>query len=266
MKRQEIFGLILILTLAAGGCTKLKDPAGERNAAAVPVISDVNPGIFDSKDLVNSYVEFKVSLDPGVQAEKASIQASYDNNGQRTEVAQVTSFPATVRIVSGDVLQKLGLAPADIANGDVFNLEVLLTSGGLSTRSNAILNVPVACGFEKTLSVGSYHSVSADWNSSGNITLAASPDDPYTILVTGIEAIEGAVEDKGPLVMHIDPATFNVTAGKSVIASDFFGYHNVAYEGTGVYNSCDGSYEMLFDISVDEGDFGVYNFTFTRNP
>ncbi len=266
MKRIELSGAILIVILAFSGCTKLKDPAGERGAAPVPVISDVSPGIFDSKDLVNSYVEFKVSLDQGIQAEKAVIEASYDNKGQRIEVAQVTSFPATVKLVSGDVIQKLGLAPATIANGDVFTLEVLITSGGLTTRSNAILNVPVACAFEEALAVGSYHSVSADWNSSGNITLTASATDPYTINVAGIEALEGAVEDKGPLVMHIDPASFQVTADKSVIATNFFGYHNITYKGTGVYNSCDGSYQMSFDISVDEGDFGIYHFTFTRNP
>jgi hypothetical protein len=84
--------------------------------------------------------------------------------------------------------------------------------------------------------------------------------------VKGIEAIEGVDEDKGPLVMHIDPSTFAVIADKSVIASVAFGYHNFTYAGTGTYNSCDGSYVMVFDISADEGDFGSFNFTFTRNP
>ena len=266
MKKIKISGLVVLLIFTLSACEKQKDPAGARNAAGVPVISDVNPGIFNSKDLVASYVEFSLSLENGIKADKAVIEASYDNNAARINIAEITSFPATVRIVSGDVIQKLGLTAGNIVNGDVFTLEVLLTANGMTTRSNAVLNVSVACAFDPTLTVGSYHSVSASWASEGNITLTADPADPYTINVSGIEAIEGAVEDKGPLVMHIDPATFAVTADKSVIASDFFGYHNITYSGSGVYSSCDGSFEMNFDISVDEGSFGRYAFTFTKNP
>jgi len=83
--------------------------------------------------------------------------------------------------------------------------------------------------------------------------------------VSGLYAIEGGNEDLGPLVMHIDPATYAVTADKTVIASDYWGYTNGAFEGTGTYNSCDGSYVMKYAISVEEGDFGTFTFVFTRN-
>lgn len=266
MKKMKPIGLIATLILVIFGCTKVVDPAGKRNAAVVPAISGIQPGIFDSKDLVNSFVQFTLSLASGDQAEGADLVASYNGNNAREDITTVSSFPATVKITSGDVIQKLGLNTADIKNGDVFLIEVLTTSNGESTWSNAVLNVPVACAFEAALSTGSYHSVSTDWNSQGNITLTADQNDPYTIYVTGIEAIEDLNEDKGPLVMHINPATYAVTADKSVIASDAFGYHNIAYQGSGTYNSCDGSFAMNFDISVDEGDFGLYTFTFTKNP
>lgn len=269
MKNKNIAGLIVLITAFAFSCTKeVDDPAGRRNAAVVPVISDIGPGVFASEDLENSYVEFVLSLDQGVQAEKVVLLGSYNNDGSRIEIAEATSFPATIRLVSGETIQALGLNPSEIENGDVFNIEVLLTIGGETTRSNAVLNVRVACGFIDTRAVGSYHSLSGpdDWNSEGNITITADPGDPYTIFVSGLEALEGVNEDGGPLVMHINPATFAVVADKTVLASSAFGYHNLAYAGSGIYNSCDGSFQMDFDISVDEGNFGRFAFTFTRNP
>ena len=125
------------------------------------------------------------------------------------------------------------------------------------------------CPFVANLAIGSYHSVSppSEWASEGNITLTADPANQFKINVVGIEAIEGVTEDKGPLVMNIDPISYEVTVPKKVIASVAFGsYHNLAYAGTGTYNACDGSYVMHFTISADEGSFGTFLFTFTRNP
>jgi hypothetical protein len=266
MEKIKTLGLTVTILILVFGCTKLKDPAGRRNVGVVPVISNVAPGIFDSKDLVNSYVQFVVDLPAGSQADGAAIEASYNNNSERIQVAQVTSFPGTVKIISGDVLQKLGLTESDVSNGDVFTLELVTTVNGIPYRSNAVLFISVACAFDKALTIGSYHSVSADWNTSGNVTLTDDPNNPYTIYVAGLETLDGLDEDKGPLVMHIDPVTFAVTADKTVLASAGFGYHNIAYSGTGTYSSCDGSYAMSFDISVDEGDFGKFTFNMTKNP
>jgi hypothetical protein len=266
MKKIKTLGLTVTILILAIGCTKLKDPAGRRNIGVVPVISNVEPAIFDSKDLVNSYVQFEVGLPGGFQADGAVIEASYNNNSERIQVAQVTSFPATVKVVSGDVLQKLGLTTSDVSNGDVFTLELVTTVNSVPYRSNSVLFISVACAFDKALTIGSYHSVSADWITSGNITITDDPNNPYTIYVTGLETLDGLIEDKGPLVMHIDPVTFAVVADKTVLASSGFGYHNIAYSGTGTYSSCDGSYAMSFDISSDELDFGIFTFNMTKNP
>ena len=67
--------------------------------------------------------------------------------------------------------------------------------------------------------------------------------------------------------MHINPATFAVTADNTVLASDFFGYGAISYSGQGVYNSCDGSYTMNFNISIGAyGSQGLFKFNITRNP
>ncbi len=154
MKKIKILGLIITLLMIVVGCEEVKDPAGLRGVAVIPAISDLNPGIFDSKDLVNSYIEFVVDLAPGSQADNVTIQGSYNGNLERVTMAEITSFPSTVRIVSSEAAAKLGVALADINNGAVFTFELVTTADGVTTRSNAILNIPVACAYDPTLAVG----------------------------------------------------------------------------------------------------------------
>jgi hypothetical protein len=267
MKKIKTIGLVITLIMIFISCEEAKDHAGLRGVAVIPGISDINPGIFDSKDLTNSYVEFVVNIPAGTQVTKVAVVGSYGENNERIEITEVTSFPATVRISSSDAAQKLGIALADIQNGDIFTFELLTTANGVTTYSNAVLRIPVACAYNVALATGSYHSVSSDWNSEGDITITADPDDPYTIYVAGLETIEGLNEDQGPLVMHIDPATYSVTADLTVLASDAWGYGSISYSGNGVYSSCNGSYNMYFDITLSAlGSVGVYTFSFTRNP
>ena len=268
MKKIKLLGLIVMLmVMMFPGCKKTtEDPAGLRGVAVVAAISKVNPVNFNSKDLVNSFVQFDLTVPEGFQGVTAIIQGSYKNDFKRITLATVTSFPATVKLVSGDVIQKLGISPATVKNGDNFVIEVVTTANGVTTRSNAIRNVSVACAFEPALAVGSYHSVSAKWQTDGNITLTASPTDPFTIYVKDLETIDGNVEDKGPLVMTINPLTFAVTVTKTVLVSvAAWGETNVTYAGSGVYKSCDGTYSMNFDITTTESNYGTFAFTFTRN-
>ncbi len=259
--------LLLALIIFSFSCEELPDPAGLRGVAVVPGIGDINPGIFDSKDLENSYVEFTITVPEGTIPDKITVLGSYQDNYERVTITEVTSFPATVKIRSSDFAQKLGIALNSIKNGDTFTLELLTLAKGLATRSTAVLFIPVACAYDVDLAAGSYHSVSPDWNSEGDITLTADPTDPYKIYVSGIEEIEGLVEDQGPLVMYINPATYNVTVPEKVISSDAWGYGSISYSGGGNYSSCDGSYTMHFDISLSEyGNQGTFQFTFTRNP
>jgi hypothetical protein len=266
MRTIKILGSIITLIIIFLGCEKAKDPIGQRDIAVIPFISDINPGIFDSKDLKNSYVEFKLSLESGKQAEKVVIEGSYNDNFERVKLTEVTTFPASIKIISSDIIQKLGISEADIINGDIFTLEMVTTANGITTHSPAILRVVVSCAFQNSLATGSYHSVSSDWNSEGDITITADPVDPYKVYVTGLEEMEGLVEDGGPLVMNIDPATYNVSVPAKIISSDAWGYGSITYAGDGVYNSCDGSYVMQFEITLDAlGSQGINSFTFTRN-
>jgi len=265
MKNIKTIGLIFTLILIIISCEELPDPAGLRGVAVVPEITDLNPAVFDSKDLENSYVEFLVAVPAGTQA-SISIQGSYKDNLERVTITELTTFPATVRITSADAAQKLGIDLTDISNGDVFLFELVTTANGTTTRSSAVLIIPVACAYDVNLATGSYHVVGGDWGSEGNVTLTSDPEDQYKIYVSGLEEIEGLTEDLGPLVMYINPVNYAVTAPKKAIASDAWGWHNIAYEGSGTYSSCDGAYSMIFTITVVEGTFGTFQFSFTRNP
>jgi hypothetical protein len=265
MKKIITLGTIFTVIMFLFSCEELKDPAGLRGKAVVPYLTDVNPAIFDSKDLENSFVQFVVDLPEGTTADKVVVQGSYGDNFERVTITELTSFPTTVKIMSADAAQKLGIALEDISNGDIFTFELVTTSKGLTTRSSSVLQVPVACAYDQAIATGSYHCVSPDWGSDGTITITGDPDDPYTVYVSGLEAIEGLDEDQGPLPMQINPINYSVTAPKTVIASDAWGYHDIAYEGNGKFSSCDGSYTMLFTITVVEGTFGTFSFTFTRN-
>ena len=266
MKEIIKTGLFITLLLIYSSCEELPDPAGLRGVAVVPAITDVDPGIFDSKDLENTYVQFVITVPEGSVPEKISVLGSYQDNYERVVISEYTAYPATVTINAADVAQKLGISLDEIVNGDVFTFELLTKANDLSTYSTAALMVPVACAYDVTLATGEYHAVS-DWPSENDVSMAADPDDPYTILVTDLGAIDGITEDNGPFVLHIDPATYNVTCETKTLASDYYGYGAVTYSGYGVYSSCDGTYSLYIDISVGAyGSQGVYLFEVTRKP
>jgi len=245
-------------------CEELPDPAGERGVAVVPGISGLNPAVFDINDLPNSFVRFTVNLPEGTSVSKATLVASYNNNHADAIITELTSFPSVVTVSSSDAAQKLGISLTEIERGDFFGFELLITEDGRTTRSTP-LAVPVACVYTVSMSTGSFHVNGGNWGSDGDITLTADTEDPYKIYVVGLEEIEGLVEDLGPLVMYIDPITYAVNVPRKAIASDAWGMHNIAYEGTGTFSTCDGIYTMNFIISVDEGAWPAYSFLFTKN-
>ncbi len=269
MKIYKIFGLFLSLSLLFVGCEDTNENlVGSRGVGIVPGIVDLNPAIFDSKNLENTYVQFNVELTEGDVAEKAVIVASYNGNNAKVEVLEITSFPANVQLFSSEIANKLGIPIASIQNGDVFTFEMYFTSNGRVTTSSTVLNVDVACAFNPALAVGSYKVVSAAWEVAGDVTFTADENDPYKIYVSGLFAMEGGDANDNVLELNIDPLSYKVDFKKTSLGSTapWGAYTNYYYSpGSGLYKSCDGAFEMQFAISVDEGAFGTFGFVFTRN-
>lgn len=267
MKKIKIFGLIITLILFILSCEEEADHAGKRNAGVVPLISNVDQALFFAADLNSSFVEFDVSLAAGDAASGGSIEVSFNGQAERVEIQTISSFPAAdIVLTAPDIIAALGMDLGDVTGGDVFNIEVLTTNDGLTTRSNAALNVPVACVYDPLLPSGSYNAYSSEdfWNVDGIVTLAVDATYDTIIYVTGMAALDGLTEDLGPLVMHIDTKTYEVTADKTVLASGAWGYDNFFYEGYGTFESCGGTFTMYFTIGVDQGTWGTFPFTLTK--
>ncbi|MFO7370636.1 MAG: hypothetical protein R6X09_10235 [Bacteroidales bacterium] len=198
----------------------------------------------------------------------------------------ITSFPTSVNFTMENLIALLPEFDSveQLNPGDFFRVYAVITLkngtviDGLDTLYNAYnpsisnqpgssvsVRYPVVCPFDPDFAQGDYHCVSEDWSVDGDVIITVDPDDPTTFYIAGMAELDGATEDLGPLVMHINPVTYAVTVDKTALASDFFGYTNFSYEGTGVFNSCDGSYEMSLKPTVAEGGWGTFTYTFTRN-
>jgi hypothetical protein len=264
MKTYKIFGFIAAIVLTFASCeTQVDDPAGPRGTAVVPSVTNLNPAVYDSNELETTYVQFTLGLD--APATEAIVVVSINGDKSRATVGTYTSFPATVKVLLSDVVIKLGMTLEDVELGDIFNFEIGAVIGGKTYYSNAAFNAPVVCAYNPELVTGSYRAVSAGWEVDGNVTITVDPEDDYIVYVAGLVLLDGAVEDQGPLKMIINPLNFQVTAVKTVLGSSFYGYTNVAYAGSGLLNTCTGTYNMLFSITVDQGSFGSYDFVLTKN-
>jgi hypothetical protein len=268
MKTYKIFGLIAAMILTFVSCeTEIEDPAGPRDKGVSPLISDLNPAVFDSNDLENTFIKF--TLDVPSPATEATVLVSYNGDGSRAEMANLNTFPANITINLTDIVDVMSMTLGDIVIGDYFTVEITTVIDGKTYYSNAAFIAPVVCAYNVSFITGSYHAVSAGWGLDGNVTISVDPEDDYKLYVTGLAAIEGLDEDQGPLVMEVNPLNYKITTPKSVLASNvepwglpYTGYY---YEGSGVLNTCDGSYAMAFTIGVDQGTWGSYDFTFTKN-
>ncbi|MDX2414941.1 MAG: hypothetical protein QNK33_07095, partial [Bacteroidales bacterium] len=153
----------------------------------------------------------------------------------------------------------------DMEGGAYVNIEVLTKAGDKYYRSSAAVNPLIACDYISADYVGTPNASSAGWGVNGPVTVTVDPTDPtgYTLLVAGLETMEGLNEDGGPLPLIIDPASYAITVPKTVLASVAWSYTNIAYEGTGTLNTCSRAIQLNIAISVDQGGFGSYIFNIT---
>lgn len=267
MKQINILAFFFAFALLIGGCEDTNENlVGSRGIAVVPEISDINPAFYTS-DLANSFVAFNVSLPEGETVDAAEIQITY--KGETIVFDQIDAFPVSVNLQALDVIAAFGISESDVKIGDSFLVHIVTTSHGLSSRSLAALKVLVTCEFDSQLTTGVYEATSSDWGLAGDVTITADPNDPFKLYIEGLADVEGLVSNGNKLELNIDPYSFKMTGAPVVIADDLvpFGlsYTNYTYTpGVGLYNSCDGSFDISISISVDQGGWGPQGFTFTR--
>lgn len=243
--------------------TEVEDPSGERGVGFVPAITNLNPAVFDVNDPSNTFVQFDLNVDPNIVSE-VKFLVSFNDTLQRKELVSFQTFPQNVKIYMHEAATALGISLDDVVAGDAFTIEAITVQGGKTYRSNAVINAAVVCAYNPDNVTGSYRAVSADWAVDGTVTLTVDPDDPYIIYVSGLAELDGLTEDQGPLKMVVNALDFSVKAEKTALASVAWDYTNLSYEGSGSLNTCNGTYEMLFAITVDQGSFGSFPFTLTK--
>jgi len=258
----RLLTLIIIFGFTLSGCeSELADPAGERNLiGATPVIENLDPSIFLAADKENTYVAFDVTSGDVDQTMDAILEVSYDGGYERAQLSEFT-IPATgLEVALTDVADALGITTDDMDGGAYVNIEVLTKSGDKYYRSSAAVNPLIACDYVSADYVGTANASSSGWGVDGEVSITVDPTDEYTLLVAGMEEIDGLNEDQGPLPLIIDPASYAITIPKTVLASDAWGYTNIAYEGSGTLNTCSQDIQFTVEITVDQGSFGSYTF------
>ena len=75
-----------------------------------------------------------------------------------------------------------------------------------------------------------------------------------------IQGYGGETAPYGIIRLTINPKDYTVTVSKQVISASYGHYHNLAYEGSGTIDTCNGIISLSLAVTVDEGSFGSFPF------
>jgi len=262
MKKIILFLFAAVLIFTTGCKDTNEPPVHQRDEGTITTISNLSPAFF-TMDLESSYIAFDVDVPEGTKLDRAYIEVSY--KGEKSILRDV-EIPSNIVVTAYEILQLLGIDASEVQLGDVFDIAVVTVVNGVTTRSMAAVRANVTCELDNSLTVGAYKFESSDWEEAGDVTLIADEDDPNIIYVDGYAGSIALTPNGNKITMVINPNTFAITGPKVAVCDEAWGYHNLSYEAKGgTYNSCDGTYTVTFGISVDEGSFGSYGFTFRRS-
>lgn len=268
--------ILAAFVLLFAGCEDTnEDLVGLRNIAAVPNVTEISPDTYSLslEDLLTETISFKVNLGEGVIVDNAKIEVRYkDKTGILKEIP---SFPADVTITGAEMLQCLSIDESAASLGTSFYIYVLTTSGDVTTRSQtATVIMSLPCEFVPSFAVGSYKVVAADWGIDAAVDMVADPEDPNKIHIKGLaKADDGMTSNGNDMIITIDRNTFDITGDKVTLAddcsawgADYAGYTNYSLKvKSGKFDSCSGDYEIVFEITVDQGSFGAFSYVFTKS-
>ncbi len=236
----------------------------QRGKAVIPVMTDVAPAFFTT-DYANSFVAFSLHLEEGDVVDAAEIQITHA--GEQLVLMPINSFPAEMTITAAEVYDAFNLNPEEVATGETFLLHVVTTANGVSSRSQAALEILVTCQFDESVITPEYLAYSSGWGVEGSVSIETDVNDPLTLHLSGLPELEGGAGNGNKVVLSIDPNTFGISGAKTIVADNDpygYGYTNFYYEPIGgLYNSCDGSFTVKFRIGVDQGSWGTFDFEFS---
>ena len=281
MKKYKIVSMIVALGLFFGACDDTNEIlVGSRGIAVVPTITNLIPESPLFTDLSeNSFISFSADLTEGDEFDAAEIQVEYQ--GKVGVVKRIESFPIDINITAPQILSSLEISESDVKLGTSFMIYVMTTTDGLTTRSQAAVEIKMPCGFDAELASGAYAAKSSDWGVDSNVKFLVDESDPYTLYITGLAEADACVGNGNTVKVLIDPITFQITGDseRTIVAADCSGwgadyaaYTNYSYTvSSGFFNSCNGTYDIIFKLEylpagkAEYVSWGNNSFTFTRN-
>lgn len=198
MKNRYInISIIVLLIMLVFGCETNEDELMQpyTTGAVFPEITEVKSSFFDILDVNNTYIDFTVDVDNEI-AESVTIEKTY--RATKTEIGTYTTTPVVINVTAEQAVADIdGVSVDDLELGDVFLFEVITTSkSGVRSRSNVIVNAPVACKSDLG-GTFNFSTVVTSVGDGGDIGGCTNP-------VTG----EGAFVEDGAGFYRVSDATF----------------------------------------------------------
>lgn len=271
MKKNK-FNILLfsLLTLIITSCKHGEYMPDIQRANMAVFALDENSTILISDETYN--VNFNVSLYyPNDKVTEARIVGIKNGDPSTIKTLQegITEFPIKMKLSYQDLKSKFG----EIVEGDQIELGMDIKMGaiwfsafgpdGKSTVASDAISLP---GSNPTLTLKRVCPLVLD-DFVGSVTLndgfAGIPTaDIVKISDTELE-IQGNGGETAPygiIRLTINPKDYTVTVSKQVISASYGPYHNLAYEGSGTIDTCNGIISLSLAVTVDEGSFGSFPF------
>lgn len=271
MKKNK-FNIILfsLLTLIITSCKHGEYMPDIQRANMAVFALDENSTILISDETYN--VNFNVSLYyPNDKVTEARIVGIKNGDPSTIKTLQegITEFPIKMKLSYQDLKSKFG----EIVEGDQIELGMDIKMGaiwfsafgpdGESTVASDAISLP---GSNPTLTLKRVCPLVLD-DFVGSVTLndgfAGIPTaDIVKISDTELEiqGYGGETAPYGIIRLTINPKDYTVTVSKQVISASYGPYHNLAYEGSGTIDTCNGIISLSLAVTVDEGSFGSFPF------
>ena len=271
MKKNK-FNIILfsLLTLIITSCKHGEYMPDIQRANMAVFALDENSTILISDETYN--VNFNVSLYyPNDKVTEARIVGIKNGDPSTIKTLQegITEFPIKMKLCYQDLKSKFG----EIVEGDQIELGMDIKMGaiwfsafgpdGKSTVASDAISLP---GSNPTLTLKRVCPLVLD-DFVGSVTLndgfAGIPTaDIVKISDTELEiqGYGGETAPYGIIRLTINPKDYTVTVSKQVISASYGPYHNLAYEGSGTIDTCNGIISLSLAVTVDEGSFGSFPF------
>lgn len=271
MKKSK-FNILLfsLLTLIITSCKHGEYMPDIQRANMAVFALDENSTILISDETYN--VNFNVSLYyPNDKVTEARIVGIKNGDPSTIKILKegITEFPINMELSFQDLESKF----ESIKEGDQIEIGMDVKMGtvwfsafgpdGKSTVASDAISLP---GSNPTLTLKRVCPLVLD-DFVGTVTL----NDGFAEIPTAdivkisdteleIQGYGGETAPYGIIRLTINPKDYTVTVSKQVISASYGPYHNLAYEGSGTIDTCNGIISLSLAVTVDEGSFGSFPF------